>query len=110
MALPHEDNDNKTCVTHEKTHKTNWLPWLLVGGMAVLLAFKYLDLAGTTGTSASGFNWLTLAFAAICPLMMMFMMFGHGNHSNNGGAQNQDGHSGQGCCGGHQAHNVPKNS
>lgn len=104
MALPYENNDNGSCINHKKTHKHNWLPWLLVGGMAVLLAIKYLDPAGTASISSSSFNWLTLLLAAICPLMMIIMMFGHGNHTNSDGTENHDGASGHGCCGGHHNH------
>lgn len=95
-----------------KPRKTNWLPWMIVAGMGILLLYQYI---GTPASSANaavpfsrGITWLPLLAGLICPLMMLFMMsgHGHGNDNNQSGANDQENPNGKsshgGCCGGHQ--------
>lgn len=86
----------------EKHIKSNWLPWLLVAGMGILLLLNYLG--NTINTSA---KWLPALVALICPLMMLFMMFGMGHSHHGSGHSHQEtgteGDQQNGCCSSHKA-------
>jgi amino acid transporter len=77
--------------------KTNLIPWLLAAIMGVLLISNYFGGTGTIGSSLKTVAWLPVLLSLVCPLMMLFMMFGmhaHGSHQDNG--SNQNAHSGHG--------------
>ena len=101
-----ENNDgNENCLKEisETQRKTNWLPWLLVAGMGVLLILNYV---GTPVNTSS--KLLSGQLVLICPLLMLFMMFGHGHNHNSSSNSNQEPETGQdgqsGCCHSHEAH------
>lgn len=93
------NGDKENCLDNKegKVKKTNWLPWGLAAVMGVLLAYQY------TGTSGTATSWIPLLAGLICPLMMLFMMFGLGHgHCNSNHSQEQNGVKQGGCCDGHQ--------
>lgn len=94
MFSQDECSHNEQHNHQQKTGSGSRLPWLLAAVLGTLLLFQYFG----TGNALSGFQWSTL-LSLICPLMMLFMMFGH-KHSQDGGG---------GCCGGHQTNeNIKK--
>lgn len=105
MTFQEEPNNEK------KPRSINWLPWLLVAVMGGLLLFNYFDTPGTsgisTGISTSGYSWLSLLLVLACPLMMVFMMSGHGSSCHRHSDENQEDHSAhaghKGCCSGQTA-------
>ncbi|MEA4924650.1 MAG: DUF2933 domain-containing protein [Syntrophomonadaceae bacterium] len=92
------DSDHKAS---GKAGPNNWLPWMLVAVMGGLLVLQYLGNAGSAAGTvplANGFKWLPILAGLACPLMMLFMMSGHGRHADS----NDQGEQNGGCCGGHQ--------
>lgn len=80
----------------ENHRKSNWLPWLLVAGMGILLLLNYLG--NPINTSV---KWIPTLIALVCPLMMLLMMFGmgHGHHGSVHSHQDAGTETGQhGCC------------
>lgn len=75
--------------------KTNWLPWLLTAGMAILLILNYSG----TKVGLSG-RWLPSLLTLVCPLMMLIMMFGMGHHRT-GSSHDQESAGHHSCCHGH---------
>ncbi|MGE5404903.1 MAG: DUF2933 domain-containing protein [Candidatus Saccharibacteria bacterium] len=62
---------------HQETgRKTNWLPWLLVVGMGIIL---FLNSTGSL-RAAKLAGYLPYAMFLLCPIMMLFHGFGH-NHN-----------------------------
>lgn len=97
MYSQDEQSHNHMHNHEQKAGNGSRLPWLLVIVLGALLVFQYFG-TGTAANSSilNGFQWSSLLFL-LCPLMMVFMMFGH-NHS--GGGEDESGSGG--CCGGHQ--------
>lgn len=99
MSLEEKHNNE------QKVRSINWFPWLLAIVMGGLMLSKYIDPTGTTGISTSGYSWLSLLLVLICPLMMFFMMSGHGNSCHRSTGNEQENHNAhddhKGCCGGH---------
>lgn len=104
-----ENHSQNNCDTASKGRKLNFIPWLLVGIMGVLLLSNYFGGTETVGSSLKGVTWLPLLLSLACPLMMLFMMFGmHAHGSNQDNGSNQNVHSGHGCCGGRQVNKEPE--
>jgi amino acid transporter len=108
MIEDHKENHSQNNVCNGSTErKINFIPWLLVAIMGVLLMSNYFGGTETIGSSLNRFNWLPLLLTLACPLMMVFMMFGHGHGSHQDNGSNQNANSGHGgCCGG-QANKEP---
>jgi len=98
MSAQHDEYQQEHSANNHK-RKANFLPWMIVAILASLLVFNYLGTPGSNGLSLNGFSWLPVLLGLACPLMMLFMMFGHGH----GGSGNEsDQHTGHGGCCGHQ--------
>lgn len=88
--------DKQPIDTGKKLVRHNCLPWMLVFGLAAWLLADNLGIIGG-GSTISGSNWFPWLMGLICPLMMLFMMFGHGHRHND-----KDGEGHSSCCSGHQ--------
>lgn len=88
--------DKQPINTGKKLMRHNCIPWMLVFGLAAWLLADNLGITGGSST-VSGGSWLPWLMGLICPLMMLFMMFGHGHrHNDKDGESHRDS-----CCGGH---------
>jgi len=107
MSLQSEDhketNPQNTGSNYLMGGLTKWLPWTLVGIMGIYLLSNNFGNTQTIVSSLNGFSLLSILLPLICPLMMLFMMFGHRHGSQQDNNSSQNAHSGHGgCCGGHQ--------
>lgn len=95
-----EFNDKATNHQSPNSGRTNWLPWALVVGLGLALMYQLIE-GGGPNLSVTGISWLPLLAGLLCPLMMLFMMSGHGHggHSSSGSNEQQNNTHG-GCCGG----------
>ncbi|MGE5416498.1 MAG: DUF2933 domain-containing protein [Acidobacteriota bacterium] len=74
-----------------RNQKTNWLPWLLVAGMGIIL---FLNTTGSL-SAAKLAEYLPYALFFLCPLMMLFHGCGHSHAENtrsNGSCHDHESH------------------